>query len=211
MQDALILPQKHNVEPMPNVIAERIAKKFPQHSQTFSDVFRYMIDAKATENEMTNIMLVSEKVLEEGTVDLGSGWGTAVELAKAVLGFQIEQLSENEPARIIPTLTQLASDTAVATFIIRYCPAMVDQYGRTQHHHLMTTVRIKRGGRYKPLLTFANPYLETLLRAQPEDHEIIGEYLKERGLDSHSERAVIELQRYVEHANGHPALHDGWL
>lgn len=210
-QDALTLPKKPKGEPMPNIIAERIAKKFPEQSKTFVDAFKYMIDAKVTDEEMTNVMLVSEKVLKDGLLDFRAQWGTSVTLTKAVLGFQIEQLTENEPVSVIPTHSQLASDTAVAVFIVRYCPEMTDHYGRTRPNRLMTTVRIKRGGRYKPLLTFANPYLEPLLRAQPEDHEIIGAYLNERGLDSHSEQAVIELQKYVEHAKANPALHDGWL
>lgn len=210
VRDALTLPKKPKGEPMPNIIAERIAKKYPKQSKSFYDVFKHMIDTKVTDEEMTNVMLVSEKVLRDGLIDFRSERGTAVALAKAVLGFGIKHLSANEPVPVISTHTQLASDTAIAVFIVRYCQEESGSNG-DKHHQLMREVRIKRGGRYKPLLTFANPHIEAVLRAQPEDHPLIGKYLTERGLNPNSFRDLIALRDYLDTAKTNPVLHDGWL
>lgn len=194
-----------------NEIGTLIAKKYPKQSKSFYDVFKYMIDTKVTDSEMSNVMLVSEKTLRDGLIDFRREHGTAIALAKAVLGFGIPHLTANETVPVIPTHAQLASDTEIAVFIVRYCADVTDRNGRTQPNQLMHEVKIKRGGRYKPLYAFANPYLEPLLRAQPEDHYLIGKYLTERGLSSKSEKSVAALREYLDHTKNNPVLNNGWL
>jgi hypothetical protein len=72
-------------------------------------------------------------------------------------------------------------------------------------------VLYETGGHSTQVFAVENRHLEKLLQEQPDDTELIIEYVSERGMHKRLKRPVDELRGWLEAARENPALHDGWL
>lgn len=72
-------------------------------------------------------------------------------------------------------------------------------------------VLYESGGHSTQVYAVENKYLEKLLQEQPDDADLIIDYVTERGMHQRLKRSVDELRVWLEASREHPALHDGWL
>lgn len=192
-------------------ILKRMISAIPEHSKPIREFILYTAALFPTENEMTNALLILERVLttERADLDLLLAADNFPDLGPAVFGLGAHELNQGNTTTLINTEDQLAADTAVATFITKYGHAL--ETGDEDHPVLDYPV-VQRVGKWEHALPVVrNPYLDALLREQPEDHERVFEFLSEHRYSATDVGPVDDIRDYLITARRNPVLRTGWL
>lgn len=193
-------------------LANRITDAHPAHCKVVDRAISIVQNASGSHAELVNVLLILERIIEDGSLELHDSPHQTFFVLVA-LGLKLDYLQRQEPVPVIRSEEQLIEDTAVVVFTTIHGDNYEYVAGerRPRFNPLVHHVVVHRKQTKATVVEFANPYLAPLLRARPEHHQRIGEYLTARYLDSEREEAVLDLERYLDETDEHPAVRDGWL